>query len=51
VVLPTPKVASETDDGKEHFVVFGREEDHPYARRDPRNNYVQFNHKFVEEPG
>eukprot|EP00356_Strombidium_inclinatum_P011714 CAMPEP_0170489060 /NCGR_PEP_ID=MMETSP0208-20121228/7467_1 /TAXON_ID=197538 /ORGANISM="Strombidium inclinatum, Strain S3" /LENGTH=84 /DNA_ID=CAMNT_0010763823 /DNA_START=300 /DNA_END=554 /DNA_ORIENTATION=+ len=33
---------------KPHFTSFPNEKDHPYAANDPRNQYVQFNHKFLE---
>ena len=40
-----------TTDGQYHFVTFGREELHPLAQRDPRNQYVKFNNKFVDTDG
>lgn len=38
-----------TTDGHYHYVTFGREDQHPLAQRDPRNQYVNFNNKFVDE--
>ena len=38
-----------TTDGRYHYVTFGREDQHPLAQRDPRNQYVNFNNKFVDE--
>lgn len=40
-----------TTDGKLHYVVFEKEEDHPLAFRDPRNQYVNHNNKFIEVEG
>ena len=46
----TPGVTEDSSvmDERQMFTVFPKEEDHPYKRRDPRNQFVQNNYKDYE---
>ena len=39
---------SSVDDGKQVWAIYPSEQDHPFNQRDPRNQYVQYNNRFVE---
>ena len=39
---------SSVDDGTQVWAIYPSEQDHPFNQKDPRNQYVQHNNRFVE---